>query len=127
MTRSPLVAALLSISFAFQLLLAGGGAACVDADHGAMHTAESAADQAMAGMDMEMDMPMPTSGDSPAPCDQPATPGACQLMGPCSISFIAIAVAELDRPILVSPRAVGTIALAPHSRTVAPELPPPRV
>ena len=127
MTRSPVVSALLLISFAFQLLLAGGGAACVDADHGAMHAAGTAADQAMAGMDMEMDMPMPPSGNSETPCDQPATPGACQLMGPCSISFIAIAVAELDRPVLVSPRAVAKIALAPHSRTVAPELPPPRV
>ena len=126
MTRSPLVAALLSLSLAFQLLLASGGPACIDADHGAMHPADSGAGEGMAGMDMATDTPMP-GGDNEAPCDQPATPGACQLMGPCSISFIAIAVVELDRPALVSPRAVGTIALAPHSRTIAPELPPPRV
>ena len=124
MTRSPLVAVLLSISFAFQLLLAGGGAACVDADHGAMHAAGSAGDQAMADMDMTMDMP--TDGRQ-APCDQPATPGACQLMGPCSVSFIAISVAELDRRVVEPAGAIGALALAPLSRTVAPELPPPRV
>ncbi len=124
MTRSPLTAALLSISLGFQLLLAGGGGACVDADHGAMHRAETADNPAMAGMDMNM--PMPES-ENAAPCDQPATPGACQLMGPCSLSFIAISLPELDRPTHGSLRAVGAIPLAPPSRTVAPELPPPRV
>ena len=124
MTRSPLVAALLSISFGFQLLLAAGGVTCVDADHGTMHAAaQMATDPGMTGMDM--DMPMPT-GDRDAPCDQPATPGACQLMGPCASSFIAIAVSDPDRPTLAAPRVAGPNSLPPLSRTFPPEPPPPR-
>ena len=123
MTPSPLISALLSVCFGFQLLLAGGGAMCVDADHGAMHAAGSADDAAMAGMDM--DMPMPSS-DGQAPCDQPSAPGACQLMGPCSGAFIAIAMADLEQPAVASSRVLSPTALPPLSRTVPPEPPPPR-
>ena len=128
MTRSPILATLVAVSFALQLLLAATGTTCVDAHHGAGHPASAAGDQAMAGMHMGMSMPvdMPTD-ERQAPCDQPVTPGACQLMGPCSVSFIAISAAELDRHVVEPSDAIGALALAPLSRTVAPELPPPRV
>lgn len=121
MTRSPIVAALLSLSLAFQLMLVGGGASCVDGDHASMHS--SATDvAAMSGMDM----PMP-EGDGHEPCDQSATPGACKVTAACSGGFIAVAAADLDRPVPAGTRAVGLIPTAPPSRTVPPELPPPRV
>ena len=124
MMRSPITAALLAISFAFQLLLGASGMSCVDAQHGAMHPAASADQSSMAGMDMPMDMP---TDEGHTPCDQPATSGACQLMGPCSISFIVIPMAELDKRVTDPSRAIGALALSPPSRTRTPELPPPRV
>lgn len=130
MMRSPITAAFLAISFAFQLLLGASGTSCVDAQHGAMHPAASPDQPSMAGMDMPMAMDMPMdmpTDEGHTPCDQPATSGACQLMGPCSISFIAIPMAELDQRVTDPSRAVGALALSPPSRTRTPELPPPRV
>lgn len=121
------MAALVAILFAFQLLLAATGTTCVDAHHGALHPASVAGDQAMAGMNMDMSMPtdVPT-GEGDAPCDQPATPGACQLMGPCSISFVPITMADLDQRVVQPSGVLGALALPPSSRTLTPELPPPR-
>lgn len=127
MTRSPLIAALLSLTFGLQLMLAGGGAACIDGGHGTTSPADGASELAMADMNMPMamDTSIPTD-DDPAPCDQPSAPGGCQLMGPCAGGFIAIAAADFDRPAPAPSRVVGFVSPAPHLQTFPPEPPPPR-
>lgn len=120
MTRSPIIAALLSLSLAFQLMLVGGGASCAGGDHASMHSAATSA----SAMSMP-DMPMP-AGDGKEPCDQSATPGACKVMAACSGGFVAVAAPDLNPAAPGGTLAVGFIPTAPSSRTVPPELPPPR-
>lgn len=92
----------------------------------------------MAGMDMAgMDMVGMPAGDggTPAshghghdgtPCNQPGTPEACQVMAPCAGAFVAVAPNRARTPADV-PAAVLAVSVAtPPSRTIPPELPPPR-
>ena len=92
----------------------------------------------MAGMDMAgMDMvgipaaegTAPSShshGPDGAPCDQPGTPEACQIMAPCAGAFVAV-VPSRTRTLADVPAAVLAVIVAtPPSRTIPPELPPPR-
>lgn len=139
MTRSSLVATLLLFSLGFQLPLAAVGVTCVMPRGGASHVSNagtSAMDMAgmdMAGMDMT-GMPAgeggaPSShshGPDGAPCDQPGTPEACQVMAPCAGAFVAVAPTRA-RPTAHVPVAVLAVSVAmPPSRTIPPELPPPR-
>lgn len=139
MTRSSFVATLLSLSLGLQLALAAVGVTCVMPSGGETHSATAGmAEMGMAGMDMAgMDMAgMPAGegtapsshshGPDGAPCDQPGTPEACQIMAPCAGAFIAVAPTRA-RPVADVPAAVLAVSVAtPASRTIPPELPPPR-
>jgi hypothetical protein len=139
MMRSPLVATLLSLSLGLQLALAAVGVTCVMPSGGSAHAASAGmaemdmADMDMAGMDMA-GMPAgqgtpPSShshGPDGAPCDQPGTPEACQVMAPCAGAFVAV-VPTRARPTADVPAAVLAVSVAtPASPTSPPELPPPR-
>jgi hypothetical protein len=139
MKRSPLVATLLSLSLGIQLVLAAVGVTCVMPSGGTAHVSSAGASQMdMAGMDMAgMDMAgvpagegtAPSShghGPDGAPCDQPGTPEACQVMAPCAGAFVAVA-SSAARASADVPAAVLAVSVAtPPSRTIPPELPPPR-
>ena len=136
MRRSPLVAAILSGSFALQLLLAGGGSTCVDPAHGSLAGHSDPGQPAMAGMDMSMDMSMSVSEHGPdsdqapstdqAPCDQPTAPSSCQVLAACASGFFTSALADYDVSDHLPAQRVTRPALTLSSRTVPPELPPPR-
>jgi hypothetical protein len=137
--RSPLVATLTLCSLTLQLALAAVGVTCVMPSGGSAHaTSAGVAEMDMAGMDMSgMDMAgMParegtapsshSHGPDGAPCDQPGTAEACQIMAPCASAFVAVtpnrARSSADVPAVVLAVSVAT----PPSRTIPPELPPPR-
>lgn len=139
MQPSRLVATLLSLSLGFQLALAAAGVTCVMPSSGAAHESSAATSQMdMAGMDMSgMDMagmPMgegaaPSShshGPDGAPCDQPGTPEACQVMAPCAGAFVAVAPNRVRAPVDVPAGVLAVSVATPPSRTIPPELPPPR-
>ena len=136
MKRSPLVATLLSLSLGFQLALAAVGVTCVMPSGGETHSASAGMaemDMDMAGMDMagipagEGTAPASHShGPDGSPCDQPGTPEACQIMAPCAGAFVA-ATPSRTRALADVPTAVLAVSVAtPPSRTIPPELPPPR-
>ena len=139
MKSSPLVATLLSLSLGLQLALAAVGVTCVLPSGGAAHVSSAGTSQMdMAGMDMAgMDMAnMPADdgsepashshGPDGAPCDQPGTPEACQVMAPCAGAFVGVAPSRA-RALADVPAAVLAVSVAtPASRTIPPELPPPR-
>ena len=139
MMRSPLVATLLSLSLGLQLALAAVGVTCVMPSGGETHSASAGiAEMEMAGMDMAgMDMAGMLAGEGTAPashshgpdgapCDQPGTPEACQVMAPCAGAFVAVAPSRA-RALADVPTAVLAVSVAtPPSRTIPPELPPPR-
>ena len=134
MKRSPLVATLLSLSLGFQLALAAVGVTCVMPSGGEPHSASAGmaemdmADMDMAGMDMA-GMPSGSShshGPDGTPCEQPGTPEACQVMAPCASAFVAVTPTRA-RPTADVPAAVLAVSVAtPPSRTIPPELHPPR-
>jgi hypothetical protein len=65
-------------------------------------------------------------GPDGAPCDQPGTPEACPFMAPCAGGFFATAPSRARASADV-PAAVLAVSIAtPPSRTIPPELPPPR-
>lgn len=88
----------------------------------------------MAGMGTPMDMPdhgapavpgeIPSDGG--APCDQPVTPGDCQVLAPCAGGVFVSAPPNVDSSARIDSRVVARPALALASRTIPPELPPPR-
>lgn len=127
MRRSPLVALLLSFSFALQLVLARDGTTCVMP--GAEHDGMAMAMAGQPAVDMSaMDMPLDVSSDG-APqdsCDHESTATACLVMAPCASGFLAIAApVDDDAGALPEGIVVATIVMPP-SRTTPPEPPPPR-
>ena len=133
MRRSPLVAAILSGSFALQLLLAGGGTTCVDPAHGSPAGYSDPGLAAMAGMDMTMSMPdqgpdaKHTPSTDQAPCDQPTAPSNCQVLAACATSIVASAIVNLDTSDVTIAERITLPTLALSSRAIPPEPPPPRV
>lgn len=139
MKRSPLIATLLSLALGLQLALAAVGVTCVMPSGGTAHVLNAVTSQMdMRGMDMSgMDMAgMPAGegtapsshshGPDGAPCDQPGTREACQVMAPCAGAFVAVAPSRA-RASADIPAAVLAVSVAtPRSRTIPPELPPPR-
>ena len=128
MTRT-LVATLVFTTFAFQMLVAESVACATTVGVGEGQTL------AMPGMDMSgSDMANPAASHHASqgtethhpPCDQPTVPTSCQLMAPCAVSFIGVAVADDGTESQVSARVMPTRALEPASRTDPPEFPPPR-
>ena len=139
MKRSSLVATLTLCSLGLQLALAAVGVTCVMPSGEETHSASAGttgmdmAGMEMAGMDMagvpagEGTAPSSHShGPDGAPCDQPGTPKACQVMAPCAGAFVAVAPSRA-RSSADIPAAVLAVSVAmPASRTIPPELPPPR-
>jgi hypothetical protein len=127
MRRSPLVALVLSFSFALQLLLARDGTTCVGAggDHHGMDMAASAAPSVdMSGMDMPSD-----ASEHEAPhgsCDHESAGTACLVMAPCASGFVSIAANVDDNAGTIPGRVAISEVVMPASRTHPPELPPPR-
>jgi hypothetical protein len=144
MQRSRLFATLLSLSLGFQLALAAVGMTCVMPSGGATHVSGAATSQMdmagmdMAGMDMAgMDMAgMPSGEDKTpsshshgpdgAPCEQPGTPEACQVMAPCAGAFVAVTPSRARASADVPAAVLAVSVVTPPSRTIPPELPPPR-
>lgn len=132
MKRSSLVATLLSCSFTLQLMLAGTGTTCVMPGGGA----DTMAPSANAGMDMAGMTNMPAGEHAPtpsdervpmqAPCDQPSSPGTCQVMAPCSGGFVVIAFGNADKAADPPSGVVSAIIIMPPSPDIQPKLPPPR-
>ena len=132
MRRSPLVAAILSGSFAFQLVLAGSGTTCVDPAHGSLAGGSDPGLATMAGMDMSTSMG-DQGGDvdhtpwtDQAPCDQPTAPGKCQVLAPCATSIVVSAIVDLEMSDVTISERITRPTLALSSRAISPELPPPR-
>jgi hypothetical protein len=128
MRRSPLVALLLSFSFALQLVLARDGTTCVmpGVEHDGMAMAMAGQPAAgMSGMDMPLDVSPDATGRESS-CDHESAATACLVMAPCASGFVPIAeTVDDDAGALPERIAVATI-LMPPSRTTPPELPPPR-
>jgi hypothetical protein len=133
MLRSRILAALLSASFAVQLALAGGGTTCVrEGDEGATTAG------AMAGMDMatashaaDADPSRePTDRDHPArgdiPCGRTANPALCQILSACAAGFVSVEMSGNAGEGELAVGAPASEAEPPASRSIAPELPPPR-
>lgn len=132
MRRSPLVAAILSGSFAFQLLLAGGGTTCVDHAHASLAGHSDPGPAAMAGMDMSMSMgdhgrdADRTPSTDQAPCDQPTAPSNCQVLAACATSIVVSAIVDLKMSDVTITQRITRPTLALSSRAIPPEPPPPR-
>lgn len=133
MFRSRLLAALLAASFAVQLLLAGVGSTCVRA----RDVVSSSADVSMAGMDMSSDrrdatdMPAPSNDRAhptrdDAPCGGTASSPACLVLSACATGFVSVASTDAVREYALSTAVAASNVDTPASRSVAPELPPPR-
>lgn len=133
-----LVATLLSGTFALQLLLAGAGSACVMPSGNGAHMARGSSD-ASAGHSGATGMNMPETsaanpapapshdhGDGGAPCEQPGTPRMCQLMASCAGGFVVVESHERRVAAAVPAVVESSIVTAPSSRSIPPELPPPR-
>lgn len=132
MRRSPLVAAILSGSFAFQLLLAGGGTTCVDPAQGSLAEYPDPGLAAMAGMDMSTSMSDQgrdanhTRSTDQAPCDQPTAPSKCQVLAACATSIVVSAIVDLEMSDVTITERITRPTLALSSRAIPPEPPPPR-
>jgi hypothetical protein len=128
MRRSPLVALLLTFSFALQLVLARDGTTCVmpaaEHDGMTMPMVEQAA-PGMSGMDMAADG-SPDGAPQKSSCDHESAATACLVMAPCASGFVAIAAIVDDDAGVLPERIVVATLLMPPSRTTPPEPPPPR-
>lgn len=131
MSRSPLVALLLSFSFALQLVLTGAGTTCIlpgGAGHG---SGIAAAVDGMPGMNMA-DRPAKTDaspddrGSAEAPCNHATARVSCVIMAPCAGGFVGnvATVSAGTSPALIS--VAGALVAMPLSPTIPPEPPPPR-
>ena len=108
-----------------QLILAGSGFACgmPTMSHAQVGVATGAA---MAGMEMPAsEQPTPSPSDE-APCHLPWAPAGCQPMAPCAPALMTSAMVTFDGPAPVVETVREQHAIAPPTRTVPPELPPPR-
>jgi hypothetical protein len=111
----PLVATLLSATFAFQVL-AADTVACTG-------SAEAAA---MPGMNTASEGSAADHTAHQLPCDEPVTAPTCLMMALCAASSAVASAATLQPDVGVSPRVAPMRALEPTSRTDPPESPPPR-
>lgn len=126
MHRPRRLLALIALAVMLQLILLGSGLACAMPGMG-----DRTASAGMAQMHMGGSSSMPAaSGHVPdndqAPCSFPWAPAGCQSMTPCAPATLGASVgAVLPAP----PHAhdvMRLVVLAPPSRGIPPELPPPR-
>jgi hypothetical protein len=116
-----LVALLLAFSFA-HITWTRDAAACASV------TRDSAARSAASMDDMDMSA-MEATNHAPASndgCSRSSTPAQCQAMAPC-VPMVLAAPPELSTVATrVETSAAALVVLAPPSRSLAPESPPPR-
>lgn len=122
------IASLTCLLMVAQVTLVGGGVVCPAHRGGAAHGPISERHAAHAAMTRATAAEASATLSTPAPahCDMTALPGACRSMVACS--FVALSTAAGERAALRpadAPRADGR-ATPPPSRSIAPELPPPR-
>ena len=115
---------ILFVSFlALQLNALGGGAACLlAASTGQM----GVVDATMAGMDMAADpRATPTPGQSP--CHQSGgSHASCQSMTQCA-AILAVVQAEVGTVNVSAPAGrIALVAIVPSSRSLSPDVPPPK-
>lgn len=128
MRRSPLVALLLSFSFALQLVLARDGTTCVmtgGEDHASAMPMVGQTMAGMSGMDMATGA-SPDGAPQEPPCDHGSKATACLVMAPCATGFLIIAATVNDDEVAPPDRILTATIVMPVSRNTPPELPPPR-
>lgn len=126
MRRFRAFAAVASAGLFFQLILAGSGFACVMPAMSHAEKGMAQAGGAMAGMEMPVsEQSAPNSSDE-TPCHLPWAPAGCQPMAPCAPAVMTSAMVTFDAPAPVVETVREQHAVAPPTRTIAPELPPPR-
>jgi len=130
-------AILLAFALSFQLLLAGKGETCVGQPISGDRMDMASSGSAMSDMGMSngsADQGFREEGSAPtkdrrsgdAPCDRSPASTSCQLFASCAAGFVATQSSDelqrQERP--ATPRLTSVASLS--SRTIAPELPPPR-
>ena len=133
-------AVLLAFALSFQLVLAGKGETCIGQVLGGELAATTMSASAMRAMGMDVpkgpgasvvdrdhgSKSAPNQQPGGTPCDRSPATTTCQLFASCAASFVVAAAGEAitqyDAP--ESPRVTTIASLS--SRSIAPELPPPR-
>lgn len=125
------VAVFMATLLAFQLGLTGSGVFCLmpGLARGEMTRSMSGA-MAMGNSTATTSGPVARAAAAQTPeqmpCDQQMSPLMCQAMGPCIMALAAAAVSADHSPFIVHSRRIAMSVVAPPSRTLAPEPPPPR-
>ena len=127
---------IVSLALSLQVVLAGGGALCVGPSQDGLAAMVNEG-EGMAGMSMELAKAPGTAtvadsarasegGSGTVPCDRAPTSQQCQLFASCASGFTVTPVVEM--PVLERPHPSVRLVDLPTltSRTIAPELPPPR-
>ena len=137
MHRHRFLAVLVTLTLALQLALAGRGTTCVASSGDGEQMAMTESDRGMSGMDMsggtraaggaKSQSPAQDHETGDAPCDRSPASTTCQPFASCAAGImVADASAVLgSEDASTTPRVIDALAL--RSRTVAPELPPPRL
>lgn len=122
------------IAFVLQLSLAGGGVGCRMEAHASVDGGMQMAGMHMAGMDADglahpTDAPAPgtSTSEEEAPCDHGPTSAACQSMASCASAVAMVLPIDVlaEHGITVA-SVLPAVVRAPMSRSIPPELPPPR-
>ena len=131
------LAVLIALTLALQLALAGRGATCVGSSGDDEQMAMTQGEPDMSGMEMSggTHEPSATTRESPArdhetsdaPCDRSPATTNCQPFASCAAGIMVADASAVDdnRQVSSTPRVNDSPALV--SRTIAPELPPPRL
>jgi len=130
-------AVILSFALSLQLALAGAGVTCVGPSGADSVAPTRGIASGMSDMDMTGPMeqhvgtrPESSAQRTPAskgvPCERSQASANCQLFASCAAGFVAAGTYAEDA-VQSTSSDVGVIALlAPATRTIVPELPPPR-
>ena len=139
MHRSRTLAALLALALSLQLMLAGKGERCVGQAFDDERMGMTMRTSAMRDMEMAVrhgpralvgdrelgSTSAPDQQPNGAPCDRAPAITTCQVFASCSAGFVVAAADPIIQHVApTSPRVTTTASLS--SRTIAPELPPPR-
>jgi hypothetical protein len=134
MPRSRILAALLAFALSLQLMLAGDCVTCIGESQGegrtdmarSGHAAHELGMTGPAGHESSSDEALPPAQHHSHEHDQSPASTPCELFASCTVSFVIAepneGLGQLGRP--ESPRLTDVPSLS--SRTIAPELPPPR-
>lgn len=137
MIRNRLVGILVSFAFSLQLVLAGTGVTCLAPSSTAANARAGDEMAGMSGMDIRGASKYQTNTGKTAsapderdtgrnPCERTPASTNCQLFASCAAGFVAADTRSNDAA-HIAPSTVRVIEwLTPSSRTIAPELPPPR-